>query len=224
MHKKPIVRWTVGPPRSKFDDLILRRSISNFRSIYGDIFDYVACLNGRPSSGLESLGVELFVQEPVRGMPGPRHVAWKLYPPRLRPESHEIFIDHDVVILERIRKVDELLSSVDAFMCSSSSPPNRNYGRFDLLIGEGFHLNSGLFGLPPHFNFDFGLVGEWSDYFDEQGFVAASLCHQTNLIRLGLDDIWICDGDSLPIATKGYHFVHERRDEMWKKFVRMTTI
>lgn len=221
--QKPVVRWTAGPPRSRFDDAILRRSVIDFRKFYGDVFDCFLCLNGRDALGLDDLGAEVIIQKPTIGTLEPKGVAWKLYPPRLRPESHEIFIDHDVVLVERIDAIEEFLASEDAFLYSGSSPASRNYGRFGSLVDDGFHLNSGLFGLPPGFRFDFGLVGEWRDYFDEQGFVAASLCHRPNLIKVGIEDLWICDGDEIPKA-KGYHFVHDRREEMWKRFIRMTTI
>lgn len=169
------------------------------------------------------MGVDVLEQAPVPGLPEPHGVAWKLYPPRLRPETHEIFIDHDVVLTKRLPQIDLFLSRADAFLYSESPSGARNYGRFDALVERGFRMNSGLFGVPPGFRFDFSLVGEWRDYFDEQGFVAASLCRKKNLVKVGLDDLWICDGDEMPRA-KGYHFVHDRREDMWRRFVRMTTI
>lgn len=221
---KPLVRWTAGPPNSRFDDAILRRSILNFKSIYGDQFDYFLCLNGRGGRDFEHMGVEVILQNPMEGAPYPKGCAWKLYPPRIRPEAHEIFIDHDVVVLGRMRLVDEFLSLPDAFMYSQSPPGARNYGRFERIVSEGFDLNSGLFGIPPRFQFDLSQVGEWSDYFDDQGFVASVFCRQRRLIRLGLDQVWICDSDEMPKDAKAYHLVHSRRDESWMRFLRMTTI
>lgn len=223
MDYKPLVRWTSGPAKSKFDDVILRRSIANFRILYGDSFHYILCLNNRSEKDFDDLCVETLAQAPVAGLPRPHGVAWKLYPPRLRPDSHELFIDHDVVLVERLPQIDSFLSRDDAFLYSEPPPGARNYGRFDSLVREGFRLNSGLFGVPPGFKFDFSLVGEWSDYFDEQGFVAASLCRKNNLERVGVEDLWICESNEMPIS-KGYHFVHDRRDESWRRFVKMTTV
>lgn len=217
------MRWTVGPARSKFDDAILRRSISGLKALYGDSVDLALCVNGREGSEFDCFGAEMVEQSPVDGLPEPHGVAWKLYPPRLRPDSHELFIDHDVVLVDRLPQIEVFLSEDDAFLYSESPPDSRNYGRFEGLVKEGFRLNSGLFGVPPGFRFDFSLVGGWEDYFDEQGFVAASLCRKKNLIKVGLEDLWICDGDDIPRA-KGYHFVHDRRDDSWRSFLKATTI
>lgn len=224
MPTKPLVRWTAGPARSVFDDVILRRSVNGLVSLYGDLLDYVVCINGRQKEEFEDLGVRIVLQGGVEGAPKPEGVAWKLYPPRMRPSSHEIFIDHDLVLIERMRGVDLFLESEDAFLYTQSPPGVRNYGRFDGLVPEGFRLNSGLFGLPPHFQFDMGSVGQWSGYFDEQGFVASVICRQKKAVCLNLDDIWICDSDRMPRNAKAYHFVHNRRDESWLKFLKMTTI
>ena len=221
---KPLVRWTAGPPRSRFDDAILRRSIVNFRSLYGDRFDYVLCVNGRDGLDLGSLGVEIVMQVPFEGAPEPSGVAWKLYPPRIRPEAHEIFIDHDIVLVDRIGKIKAFLSSDDAFIYSQAFSVEGCYGSFRDRVPDGFRLNSGFFGLPPGFRFDLGSVRGWSEYFDEQGFVAAELCRQRNLIRVDLEEIHICIDEGMPKRVQAYHFVHGDRDRFWTKFVRSTSI
>jgi hypothetical protein len=221
---KPLVRWTVGPANSRFDDAILRRSILNFRKIYGDAFDCVLCVNGRDGGDLESLGSRIVRQTAIAGMPRPQGVAWKLYPPRLRPEAHELFIDHDVVFVDRLPKVDQFLSMDDAFIYSRSFSVEGCYGSFRDAVPDGFRLNSGFFGVPPGFVFDFSSVDEWRDYFDEQGFVASCLCSQKHLIEVGLEEIHICIGDERPRSPGAYHFVHGDRDERWARFVRSTTI
>lgn len=224
MSEKPLVRWTVGPPKSRFDDAILRRSVLNFRKIYGDRFELAICVNGRDGEDLKAMGVRVFRQSPEDGMPDPQDVAWKLYPPRLKPHAHEIFIDHDVVLVDRIEKFDLFLSQNDAFFYSQAFSTDGCYGCFRETIPAGFRLNSGLFGLPPGFRFDFSGVHGWSDYFDEQGFVASSLCRQSKLIRVDLEELWICADDRLPAKTKGFHFCRANRDRSWPRFVRSTTL
>jgi hypothetical protein len=224
MPTKPLVRWTAGPVRSRFDDAILRRSVGRFVSLYGDALDYVVCINGREREEFESLGIKILRQSGLELNPKPKGVAWKLYPPRIRMESHEIFIDHDLVLAERLAGLDLFLESADAFLHTQSPPGVRNYGRFDDLVPDGFRLNSGLFGLPPNFQFDMRPVGKWSEYFDEQGFVASVICRQSNVIQIGIDEVWICDSDETPRNAKAYHFVHDRRDESWIRFLKMTTI
>jgi hypothetical protein len=224
MQIRPIVRWTAGPPRSKFDDGILKRSILNFRFLYGDRFDYVLCLNGRDGVDFDSLGVEIFRQSPLAGAPEPKGVAWKLYPPRLRLESHEIFIDHDIVLVDRLLHIERFLDESDSFLYSQSFWSDGLYGSFRDKVPGGFGLNSGLFGLPPGFSFDLSSVKEWRDDLDEQGFVAAQISRQSGLIRVGLEDLWICADDRAPKDAKGYHFCRANRDESWPRFLSATSI
>lgn len=222
--EKPLIRWTVGPPRSRFDDAILRRSVLNFRALYGDRFDHVLCVNGRDGLDLADLGVEIIAQTSVEGAPEPSGVAWKLYPPRLRPDAHEIFIDHDIVFVERIGKIEAFLSSSDTFIYSQSFSVDGRYGSFRAQVPPGFRLNSGFFGVPPGFVFDLSSVEGWREYFDEQGFVASELCRQTNLIKVDLGEIHICKGRGVPNGVRAYHFVHSNRDRAWVRFVRSTSI
>lgn len=221
---KALVRWTVGPADSKFDDAILRRSILNFRKIYGDRFDCVVCFNGRESSSLDSLGIHTLRQEPLKDSPEPEGVAWKLYPPRLRPEAHEIFIDHDIVFVERLSKIDRFLSTDDAFIYSQAFSENGLYGRFRSSVTHGFRLNSGFFGLPPGFSFSMEGMPPWGDRHDEQGFVASMLCRRRNLIRVDLDELWICADERMPTTARGYHFCGTNRDRSWPRFVGRTAI
>lgn len=221
---KPLVRWTAGPPRSKFDDAILRSSILNFKCLYGDRFDQVLCVNGRDGSDLRSLGIEIVRQGPFAGAPDPWGVAWKLYPPRLRPEAHEIFIDHDVVLLDKLPQIEEFMSSEEAFLYSQSFWPDGLYGSLRSQVPDGFGLNSGLFGLPPGFSFDLSIVDEWKDDLDEQGFVASQIARQKRLVRVGLEDLWICADDRMPREVKGYHFCRSNRDEAWVRFLSSALI
>lgn len=224
METRPIARWTVGPSRSRFDDLILRRSVTNFRLLYGDLFDCVLCVNGRDAQGLENLGLEIVEQSQIQGLPSPRGVAWKLYPPRLRPHSHELFIDHDLVFVDRLPHIELFLSLSDSFVYTQCPVGLRNYGAFESAIPEGFRLNSGLFGLPPGFSFDLSAVDSWVGYFDEQGFVASSICRQKSLIEVPIEDVWICDGDEIRWRAKAFHFVHDKREEAWARFFKRAAI
>ena len=164
------------------------------------------------------------LQEPSRGAPNPEGVAWKLYPPRLRPDAHEVFIDHDVVFVDRLSKIDRFLSRDDAFIYSQSFSESGLYGRFRSSVTHGFRLNSGFFGLPPQFLFSLDGLPAWGDRHDEQGFVASMLCRQDDTIRVDLDELWICADDRLPMGAKGYHFCGSNRDRSWPVFVGRTTI
>lgn len=133
-------------------------------------------------------------------------------------------MDHDIVLVERIGKIDAFLSGDDAFIYSQGFSVEGRYGSFRDQVPNGFRLNSGFFGVPPGFVFDLSSVEEWGEYFDEQGFVASSLCRQNNLIRVDLEDLWICTDDRSPKNAKGYHFCRTNRDESWPKFLSATSI
>lgn len=147
-----------------------------------------------------------------------------MYPPRIRPEVHEIFIDHDVVLLDKLPQIEEFLSSDETFLYSQSFWPEGLYGTFKDRVPRGFGLNSGLFGLPPGFRFDLSIVEEWKDDLDEQGFVASQISRQKRLVRVGLEDLWICADDRMPRNVKGYHFCRSNRDAAWKRFMSATSV
>jgi hypothetical protein len=88
----------------------LKRSIDFILALYGEEFDYVICHNNLTNEHFEyikSLGITLFEQNHCQEMEYvPKGVAWKLYPPRLREDAHEMFIDNDIVIHSRSGVVD----------------------------------------------------------------------------------------------------------------------
>jgi len=221
---KPIIRWTVGPKKYLCDDLILRKSIKNFQLIYGDKFEYFLCFNGRNESEFFDIkNVNFYQQSHIKNMDVPKGVSWKLYPPRLNIKTHEIFIDHDLIIIDKIDKILNFVENKNHFIYSRSL--HRNYGQFDSKVKPGFRLNSGLFGVPPNFNFVGIEEIKWDQYFDEQGFVASLLCQQKNLIEIPLSEIMICDGVELTRNVKGYHMVNNgQRENSWISFLKKTVL
>jgi hypothetical protein len=228
---KPLLRWTIGGSISHVGFDILVESVKRLTNLYGDVFDYIICYNNINLDIIKKLGIPLFNQEEFRdSLPWcPSGVAWKLYPPRLRKESHEIFIDNDLVIRYKLWQIDEFLSKDNAVIYTAGL--YRSFGRFDKKVARSHKLNSGLFGLPPGFDFysklvrlmkAFPLQQAWCDKFDEQGMVASILTSNFDRIVIGLGDIAICHNGNCPFSNYGHHFVSANVGngyawEKWKK-------
>lgn len=215
---KPLVRWTIGPVQKAGFDCLLR-SIRAFTSLYE--VDVVICHNCEPES-LEPVlaqipGAVLYDQrkhlsDPIK----PLGVAWKLYPLRIDPSRHELSIDNDIIINERIPQINEFFESDSTLLLEETS---RTYGRFEKHVPKGFCINSGVYGMPPKFSlnryFNFYVRGEWelnavgehkaSKTFDEQGLIAlALLSHETyNIIPKSV----ITNCEWILSEGAGHHFI-----------------
>src|SRR5688572_12825908 len=102
---KPLARWTVGKVTNTGME-ILRESVRVFGRIYPE-FDRVVCYNNveRPA-GFDGLYEQMATDLPYPllgpdadpGEGGSPASGWKLCPPRLRPEAHELWLDNDIVV------------------------------------------------------------------------------------------------------------------------------
>lgn len=229
---KPLARWTIGPVEPIGHE-ILKLSLRIFQQIYPE-FDVVVCYNNIdcPNVGVKcinqnELAVNFKPSKPDEdysnrsgGMQGS---GWKLVPPRLRIDSHELWIDNDIVILQRIEEIDRWLSDGTGII---SEGLGRHYGKFGAAIGD-LKLCAGFFGLPPGYdlaeqikilNGDSELGG-----FDEQGLVAYSVSEIKDCIIVPQSQLKIVeDHHEFPIQKpKGYHFVGANRKNWhrgWKSF------
>ena len=208
---KPIIRWTIGPV-SEDGFKCLNFSVFQFRKLYKDYFRYVICHNGL-SDGQKKLlpDVELVDQSMfISSLPvfhcGP---AWKLYPPRLSIESHEIIIDNDVVIYKKPEAIAEFLKEKDMFVVTEAF--KRSYsGIYQKDIPENFNINSGLVCLPPNFDYRKELLKnefkKWENHFDEQTLVAKVLSVQKKIKIITLSEIYVCF-DQYKQGSCGVHLV-----------------
>jgi hypothetical protein len=218
---KPILRWTIGNS-DKINLNLLSRSIKQMTLLYAERFELFVCFNGdfkvenfeKRSTG----AVKLLKQEPIGGLPYPRGCTWKLYPPRLNIQVHEIFIDHDFVLVKRMDEIEHFLNSSDKFLCIEDR--SRAYGpNFDEQIPQGFEINSGLFGLPPGFDMgkQMSLVDKWSSHFDDQGFIAKQMFDKRKImINRKISTCF----DILNINEEycAYHFMKQNRKKFWRRF------
>jgi hypothetical protein len=210
---KSLFRWTIGDNSSKEGIECLSHSISLIKKKYGDSCDYFVCHSGNNVNNLNLKGVNFIDQRSFTNSISikPFGTSWKLYPPRIRIDSHEIFLDNDLIVYGSLPIIDSFFKSDDVFFCTEGL--KRRYGKYDSLIASHQKLNTGLFGLPP--NFDFGqkieskLSGNWEGHFDEQGLVASILL-EYNVKVIPISDIYIACKDAaehLSFGRAGIHFV-----------------
>ncbi len=214
---KPLMRWTIGECCKEGLE-ILEYSITKMIELYGDRFDYRLCFNTIDPISLNPL-IPLVQQLPIEGMYAPSGVAWKLYPPRLSPNSHEIFIDNDLILLKKLDEIEEFLEAEDKFVFTEAL--FYNHGRFKCNL----KLNSGLIGIPPKFDFKNALMPfmadqmGWIDKFDEQGMVS-TIFSTKKRINIPLSKIAICHEGNFRDGTHGYHFVTANKGftKAWNHF------
>lgn len=230
---KPIIRWTIGDVSEQgFNALNI--SIRNWKKLYEDQFDIFVCYNNISIKKIEHIkGVEFINQEdykdsliipPLDGNP-----SWKLYPPRLKKECYEIFIDNDLIFSKRMPLIDDFLKDKFFFITEGLK---RGFGFFDNLVKNKNNLNSGLFGLTPFYDFKKELetsiketgFEKWNDFFDEQGCVAYTINKQ-NYKMISLLQIGLCNERS-PGYTEGEYGTHFVRINIgnnkiyWNKFLK----
>lgn len=231
---KPIVRWTLGPTRCPEAIECLQNSIRYFQHFYKDKFDYFVMNNSSIKLQVDAEVVDQFQFINDLKFPafGP---AWKLFPPRLRIDSHEIFIDNDLILFAKHPIIDQFLNSRDMIFCTEGYA--KRFGVFQNLITKNIKLNSGFFGLPPNFDFKtrieevsnifdlppffnfkhelehrhkkIGYAKMFFDIFsryDEQGCVSLILTNYDNFKLVPIKDISVCV-DKLKIGFFGVHFV-----------------
>jgi hypothetical protein len=212
---KPIARWTIGES-TKDGYECLEMSINSLLNFYD--FDIIICHN------INIKKLPTFVKKfnlldqsrYVNLKPKPKGVAWKLYPPRIDLNNHELSIDNDIVFNEKINEINEFLKCNKTLMLEDTC---RAYGRFDKHINSKMQINSGIYGMPPKFDFEsyvkFYSGNEWqknafyqhdkSETFDEQGLVALALSNNSNYIIIPNTTVTNCENNL--IKGKGNHFI-----------------
>jgi len=223
-----IFRFTIGN-LNRLATRCLIQSIKQIKKLY-DAEIYV-CYNGMPPFHLNYLPIRIIDQTDfVNQLPTPIGVSWKLYPPRLTIDQHEIFIDNDLILNEKIPEIDHFLELNDH--CLLLEEDTRTYGRFIKHVPANIYVNSGLFGVPPKFDFEkyvkYYITGkDWeknafgeyeeSGTFDEQGLVALILGSQKHIL-VSKNTINNCE--RLYSPAKGNHFIglNRKNFEPFKSF------
>lgn len=233
MNQNPIMkvsRWTIGnTTQAGHESLVL--SITSFRHYYPDT-KIVICHNC-PRNNLEYVSA-LFPDAEFHDQNQylqckcqPMGVAWKLYPARVALDDYEICIDNDIVFQNRVPEIDTFFENDCTLLLEAAS---RTYGRFDSHVPPDRCINSGIYGMPPGFNFqkyvDFYSGDNWelnavgphaaSKTFDEQGLVATALLSYRNFAIIKQSSVTNCEKHL--IDGRGLHFIGVNRNQYHEPF------
>lgn len=223
---KPLARWTIGPTCQIGRD-ILKESVRLFAKAYPE-FDRVVCYNHVEQPQLSN--VDFYPQSedeapcplarPDSDPESATGCGWKLSPPRLRPGSHELFIDNDIVIRQRLPAIDSWLSDGESGLVSEGLHRQRMFGAFDGHIPPHVRACAGMFGLPPGFDFSERIRHYWPlmlgkplGGYNEQGLTVATVVNMSRYVLVPLEELFICeDHATFPqIIPPALHFVAANR-------------
>jgi hypothetical protein len=235
---KPLIVWTLGPV-SDTGLQILRYSVNSVKKIYPKC-DYLIRynqLNSKQKAYIDTLSVEtieqtnynIFNKSPALGY----QVHWKLYPPRLELNRHEIHLDNDVVLIDRIQEIDNFLLDDAILTCQGLYGL---YGMYSSWVKDGgIHINSGIYGLPPYYDLTEKVrvlmeqdKRAWSNIYDEQGLLAYLFLQYKKYYIIPLTSMPIVENDeAIDIyvknpSCKGFHFVHSNTSHKhtgWQQFI-----
>jgi hypothetical protein len=205
-------------------------------------FDFVICYNSldnKETQRLRSFKIDLYEQkEENLEVPHTFHHhssvsnhSWKLCPIRLRPEAHELWVDNDVVITDRIPDIDDWLNKDKPII--STVYGKEAYGRFkEALIMRlwGVWPCAGLFGLPPRFGFKEKLLegcnGVPLEGFDEQGLVVSIVTKEKGWMPIEpkiFNQVgWF---NRFVLHHEGYHFIrlNTGTNSAWEHYKMITS-
>jgi len=214
---KPIARWTIGNTSAAGYECLCR-SIESFLKLYDA--EVVICHNCSTEKIMkECVGnFRLLNQQEIseKSKIKPAGVSWKLYPPRIDINRHEIVIDNDIIFVDQIPEIGAFLKSDCTLLLEGDS---RTYGRFERYVPEGYQINSGIFGMPPRFDLhkyvDFYCRSDWeinafgqhkeSKTFDEQGLVALALLNYHKYAIIPSTSVTNCEREL--VMAKAMHFI-----------------
>lgn len=253
---KPIFRWTIGDCLQQGLDILVESIHRTTKALGIDNFDWVVCYNGLNKTTLQSIQNNIgnkpvqFIAQSWATCPiddncqTPRRqdgsfewngtrcggTLWKVCPPRLRMETHEIVMDNDIVLLKKFPQIDEFLKSNKVLILEE---PIRFYGRYDCLFPkDDICLNSGLMGFPPGYDYGKAILETWQRYgsynnlsqADEQGLLTYTL-NQQESIRISKDQmVEVLHRDFKTQITgreEGIHFTQSNRIPnhcCWQKY------
>tara|TARA_Y100000034_G_C6902941_1_gene418082 strand:+ start:3173 stop:3901 length:729 start_codon:yes stop_codon:yes gene_type:complete len=217
LSKKPIIRWTIGGNVSESGLQAQVESVRLVRKLYGDQFNLFICHNGLSSRGkrtIRKLNVTLVEQTEYADSlpPKPGKAGWVMYPPRLSLDTHEIFLDNDLILTDRLPQIDSFLKSDNKILVTQGC--KRAYGPFGHMIPKRVKLNTGFMALPPGYDFAAKLrrtikkarLRRWSGHHDSQGILVAALIKEKPEI-IPISDIAISPLGRLIRGKCGIHFI-----------------
>ncbi len=167
--KKPIIRWTMG---CKLDSgyEILHHSINNIKKLYSNRFEYLVCYNNCDEEKINKLKNKTninFIKQNWTDCPIKNKVVksfWKICPPRLSRNTHEIILDNDLIFLKKPEIIEDFLSKNKNLIIEDSNPNTKqtlgSYAEF--FEEKNLSLNSGVIGLAPGYDFEQEIIENYN--------------------------------------------------------------
>ena len=221
--KRPLLRYTLGPVKP-LGLTILRESIKKIQELYPE-FEIIIChnqLNHKQLNFIKKLKVELYEQKHEGLTYKPTVENWKMYPPRLDMDRHEMAMDNDIVLMNKLDEIDRFLKSDNSTLTTEDT--SRNLGKYSKFLKLRMGLNCGIYGMPPNFNFaekieemcKQDIVKKWIRRYDDQGLITSAMFNHENCIIIPLLKMWILDPFAEfpkvpPDNYYGAHFVFANR-------------
>ena len=234
MSAGPGLRWTVGDVSSRGWEA-LRLSVHCAVRLFGPQAAYTICVNTVAMAEAIRRAGELPPQVKWREVTAaeiPRElsmhldpdmaegVGWKLVPPQVYPDRHELALDNDCILWDQPAALREFLRRGDATLLAEDI--DRCLGQFTDCAHVPGHINSGIRGLPPGFALLPALRESLAEReaitgapvllrseLDEQGLQAAAL-HRTPCLLVRREEVSICSPfwpRQTGLGTCGAHFV-----------------
>lgn len=244
---KPLFRWTVGPCLDQGLEIVAESIQRTTAALGVGNWDWVVCYNGLNPENLQflrgsvgSLPIQFYCQDWAMcavndHMQNPRRkdgsfewdgkkcggTMWKVTPPRMRMESHEIIMDNDVIIMKKFPQIDEWLAQTSKALVLEE--PIQFYGRYESEHDKNPpYLNSGFIGLPPGYDYGAEIYKHWArlgrytniSQADEQGLLTYTLIQSPNM-RIKADQVVEILGRDFSRSITGdepaYHFTQANR-------------
>lgn len=231
---KPLARYTISQC-SEEGFAALSHSVKLFKEIYPE-FDIVICYNNLNKNGLDfvkSLNTNLLDQINYKNslIYEPWDATWKLYPPRLRLNSHELIIDNDLILYDRLPAIDQFLNSQDLFIITTAH--FNGYGNYSSIVNSNIWTNSGLIGLYPGYNLQDKInmflklypATRWKSHNDDEA-VLTYLMLKENYLLIPLNHIYSCNvRNPFRLGEYGSHFVSLNKGvtNYWKLYLESVT-
>lgn len=204
---KPIFRWTFGGTDFKRSYEITNYSIKTVLKLFEDKFNYFFLFNNCDIKKIQKLKKEYkeveFIEQkwdlfPLEKPSSKQYAVlngsfWKLCPPRLDINTHEIVCDNDIIFLKEPNLIKEFLSKNNTnFLIEDTNP-------FMAIFQQEFEnekecYNSGLYGLAPGYDFESNLIKNWNifkekieekkifNYSIEQGLICYTLYNSKHIV------------------------------------------
>lgn len=258
--RKPLFRWSIGDISTKESFFVLKESVKFLKKTYQNNFEYAICYNIKDNIKFKFLQeisnkyeVKL-IEQNWKDAPIPDNIPnfnqksfidsskqsgslWKYCPNRISEDSHEIFIDNDVIITKKIKVIDDFLNDNLVLLSKDNT---RFFGRYDFLHQEKVAYNSGIIGLPPFYDLHKRIYKVWNNYklynlsfADEQGLVTFVLSNEkhflidTNEVGIFHYDYYFDGQNKINYSKinfskfKGFHFVginRRKKHEGWNHY------